>query len=621
MTDSIHFNVTNFNAQDPEISYQGDARASNAAAQIANSPEIFRIGWVTHTRKIPIWDSASGRLTDFTTNFSFTIDTRGRNKTSDGLAFFLAPVGFTIPLNSVGGYLGLYNSNTLYSPTPSYQTLMVEFDTHSNTQWDPPYPHVGINENSLSSAVSTSWNYAIHSGDVADASVSYNATAKNLTVSWSYRTTTIPGEESRLSLAVDLSKVLPEWVIAGFSASTADMEEHHNVMSWEFNSSLVVDDEAGSKLKSKSRLMIIIPTIGAAIALTALGIIFTIWRKRTRLVVVDQQHLMVGMSINKDLERGTRPTRFSYQELAAMTNSFSQDRKLGEGGSGAVYKGYLSELDLSVAVKRISKGSKQARKEFLSEVKTIGQLRHRNLVPLVGWCYDEDEFLLVYEYMPYGSLDSHLFGGGSFIFNWSFRYKISLGLASGLHYLHEEWEQCVVHRDVKPSNILVDSGFNAKLGDFGLAKLVEHGLGGDGGGGGGESTTILAGTLGYLAPECITTGRVSKESDVYSFGVVLLEITTGRKVLDPINEEKLEMSLVSWIWHLYECGELISAVDPRLGSEFDYQEAERLLIVGLWCAQSDSKLRPTIHPAIQALKCETLLPILSDIKSSSRRSS
>ncbi|CAN1216096.1 L-type lectin-domain containing receptor kinase IX.1 [Linum perenne] len=563
MTDSIHFNVTNFNAQDPEISYQGDARASNAAAQIANSPEIFRIGWVTHTRKIPIWDSASGRLTDFTTNFSFTIDTRGRNKTSDGLAFFLAPVGFTIPLNSVGG-----------------------------TQWDPPYPHVGINENSLSSAVSTSWNYAIHSGDVADASVSYNATAKNLTVSWSYRTTTIPGEESRLSLAVDLSKVLPEWVIAGFSASTADMEEHHNVMSWEFNSSLVVDDEAGSKLKSKSRLMIIIPTIGAAIALTALGIIFTIWRKRTRLVVVDQQHLMVGMSINKDLERGTRPTRFSYQELAAVTNSFSQDRKLGEGGSGAVYKGYLSELDLSVAVKRISKGSKQARKEFLSEVKTIGQLRHRNLVPLVGWCYDEDEFMLVYEYMPYGSLDSHLFGGGSFIFNWSFRYKISLGLASGLHYLHEEWEQCVVHRDVKPSNILVDSGFNAKLGDFGLAKLVEHGL-----------------------------GRVSKESDVYSFGVVLLEITTGRKVLDPINEEKLEMSLVSWIWHLYECGELISAVDPRLGSEFDYQEAERLLIVGLWCAQSDSKLRPTIHPAIQALKCETLLPILSDIKSSSRRSS
>ncbi|CAN1216094.1 L-type lectin-domain containing receptor kinase IX.1 [Linum perenne] len=398
---------------------------------------------------------------------------------------------------------------------------MVEFDTHSNTQWDPPYPHVGINENSLSSAVSTSWNYAIHSGDVADASVSYNATAKNLTVSWSYRTTTIPGEESRLSLAVDLSKVLPEWVIAGFSASTADMEEHHNVMSWEFNSSLVVDDEAGSKLKSKSRLMIIIPTIGAAIALTALGIIFTIWRKRTRLVVVDQQHLMVGMSINKDLERGTRPTRFSYQELAAVTNSFSQDRKLGEGGSGAVYKGYLSELDLSVAVKRISKGSKQARKEFLSEVKTIGQLRHRNLVPLVGWCYDEDEFMLVYEYMPYGSLDSHLFG----------------------------------------------------------------------------------------------------ESDVYSFGVVLLEITTGRKVLDPINEEKLEMSLVSWIWHLYECGELISAVDPRLGSEFDYQEAERLLIVGLWCAQSDSKLRPTIHPAIQALKCETLLPILSDIKSSSRRSS
>ena len=145
----------------------------------------------------------------------------------------------------------------------------------------------------------------------------------------------------------------------------------------------------------------------------------------------------------------------------------------------------------------------------MSEVKIIGRLRHRNLVQLIGWCHEQHELLLVYEYMPNGSLDSHLFGKKTTL-TWPIRYKIAQGLASALLYLHEEWEQCVVHRDIKSSNIMLDSNFNAKLGDFGLARLVDHDL--------GSQTTVLAGTMGYLAPECVITGKASKDLIVIVLG-------------------------------------------------------------------------------------------------------
>ncbi|KAJ7943772.1 putative Kinase [Quillaja saponaria] len=177
--------------------------------------------------------------------------------------------------------------------------------------------------------------------------------------------------------------------------------------------------------------------------------------------------------------------------------------------------------------------------EYTTEVKTISRLRHRNLVQLIGWCHDGGEFHLVYEYMPNGSLDYHLFRNKNPL-AWTVRHKISLGLASALLYLHEEWEQCVVHRDIKSSNIMLDSNFNVKLGDFGLARLMDHEL--------GPKTTGLAGTLGYLAPEYVTTCRASKESDIYSFGIVALEIATGKKSIDP-REDK---GLVEWVGIIME---------------------------------------------------------------------
>ncbi|KAF5769582.1 putative protein kinase RLK-Pelle-L-LEC family [Helianthus annuus] len=203
--------------------------------------------------------------------------------------------------------------------------------------------------------------------------------------------------------------------------------------------------------------------------------------------------------------------------------------------------------------------------------------------------------------MPNGSLDSHLFGNMPTL-AWGLRYKISLGLASALLYLHEEWEQCVIHRDIKSSNVMLDSGFNAKLGDFGLARLMDHEL--------GPQTTGLAGTLGYMAPEYVRTGKASKESDVYSIGVVAIEICCGRKARDCIDDDS-EMALVDWVRFLYKKGEILLAVDEKLNQDYDEEQAKRLMMVGLWCAHADRRSRPSIRQAIQVLNFEADVPDLS----------
>ncbi|XP_076950474.1 L-type lectin-domain containing receptor kinase IX.2-like [Bidens hawaiensis] len=301
-------------------------------------------------------------------------------------------------------------------------------------------------------------------------------------------------------------------------------------------------------------------------------------------------------SIDDDFDSRTGPRRYLLRDLIVATNNFSDANKLGQGGFGCVYKGYLSREDILVAVKKISQDSNQGKKEYMTEVKVISSLRHRNLVKIIGWCHDEAQFLLVYELIPNGSLDNYLFFKKC-ILTWDLRYIIAKGLASALLYLHEECEQYVIHRDIKASNIMLDSGFNAKLGDFGLARLVDHGL--------SLQSSMLAGTLGYMAPECVLTGKASKESDVYSFGVVALEIACGKKAIHTADDEYFR--LIEWVWGLYERSELLSGVDPMLNNEFNTKEVECLMMVGLWCSHPDRGLRPSIHQAIQVLKFEGAL--------------
>ncbi|XP_028754611.1 L-type lectin-domain containing receptor kinase IX.1-like [Neltuma alba] len=595
--DSLYFQKSGFSSDDTDILYLGSA-GSQVGTIIFNMNDKYtcQVGWAIYARRVKLWDSSTGHITDFTSHHTFTIDTEGKTSYGHGLCFFLAPFGFEIPPNSASGFLGLFNTTT--SLSSKSQIVHVEFDTYPNSEWGETTQHVGINNHSIVSSLSTFWNASLHSGDTADVWITYNSTSKNLSVSWKYHNTQSSQENNSLSYPIDLSNALPEWVTIGFSAATGSFGELHTLLSWEFNSTLD-DTEQNNK---KTTLTVILSIVLGIIGLIAGGAIiaYALFRRKKKMRSKKEEAVNLT-SMNDDLERGAGPRRFSHKELAKATNDFSENRKLGQGGFGAVYRGYFPDIDLTVAVKKISRGSRQGKREYVTEVKIISQLRHRNLVQLIGWCHEKGEFLLVYEFMPNGSLDAHLSGKKPPL-PWSVRHKIVLGLASGMLYLHEEWEQCVVHRDIKSSNIMLDSSFNVKLGDFGLAKLVDHDL--------GPQTTGLAGTLGYMAPEYVSTGRASKESDVYSFGVVVLEIATGRKANDVMKDGDAEVGLIEWIWDHYGRGDLALAMDEKLTKDHDEREVECLMIVGLWCAHPDKNLRPTIRQAIQVLCFEAALPDL-----------
>ncbi|XP_057832841.1 L-type lectin-domain containing receptor kinase IX.1-like [Cryptomeria japonica] len=342
--------------------------------------------------------------------------------------------------------------------------------------------------------------------------------------------------------------------------------------------------------------------VACIVSATALWVYFR-FHKRKRAASIAGQKL-AGVDLEKLLQH--IPRRFKMDDLIAGTNNFNEAQKLGQGGFGGVYKCNLAQTNEIVAVKRISEGSRQGIKEFISEVSIVSRLRHRNLVQLLGWCHEQDQLLLVYEYMSNGSLDRHIFPKRGeeeerHVLQWSIRYKIACEMASALLYLHEEWDECVVHRDVKSSNVLLDSNFSAKIGDFGLARMLMHER--------LHQTTRAAGTLGYLAPECVASGKTSPQSDVYSYGAVALEIASGKKAID-VSLVDFDMRLVAWAWDLYGGGRLLEGADVRLKGEFEKEEMERLIVVGLWCSHPDEASRPKMRQVLRLLNFEVAAPIL-----------
>ncbi|KAG6736182.1 hypothetical protein POTOM_061090 [Populus tomentosa] len=609
----LSFNLTRFSVGDRNISYEQDASpAPDGAVRLTKSLIDANMtsssGRATYYKPMQLWDEASGNLIDFTTHFSFSINSQNNIPYGDGLTFFLVPEGSKLPSNlSRGAGLGLARSDQPLNTTAN-QFVAVEFDIFKN-DFDPPEKHVGIDINSMLSVNTITWLCDIIGGRRTDAWISYNSSTHNLSVAFTgYRNNTV--EMQFLSQIVSLRDYLPERVSFGFSASTGSASALHTLYSWDFSSSLEIDDNVTNPIdpapnpldrkKNRTGLAVGLGVGGGAIVVGAALVGFVIKFMCGHEEDEEGGHV-VEEYMDDEFERGTGPKKFSYQGLARATSNFKDEEKLGEGGFGGVYKGFLKEIDSFVAVKRVSRGSKQGVKEYAAEVKIISRLRHRNLVQLIGWCHERKELLLVYEFMPHGSLDSHLFKETSLLI-WEVRYKIVQGLASGLLYLHEEWEQCVVHRDIKSSNIMLDSEFNAKLGDFGLARLVDHGK--------GSQTTVLAGTMGYMAPECAMTGKASRESDVYSFGIVALEIACGRKPINPKASNEDQGSMVKWVWGLYGEGKLLEAVDPRLCGDFNKTQMERLMIVGLSCAHPDEHRRPSIRQALHVLNFDAPLPIL-----------
>ncbi|XP_020586226.1 probable serine/threonine-protein kinase PBL7 [Phalaenopsis equestris] len=287
---------------------------------------------------------------------------------------------------------------------------------------------------------------------------------------------------------------------------------------------------------------------------------------------------------------------FTLKQLSAATKNFRRDCFIGEGGFGRVYKGRLDSSGQTVAIKRLDQDGLQGNREFLVEVLMFSLLHHPNLVNLIGYCAEGDQRLLVYEFMPLGSLEDHLHDlpPGKEALDWNTRMRIAAGAARGLEYLHDKANPPVIYRDFKSSNILLDEGFHAKLSDFGLAKL---GPVGDK----SHVSTRVMGTYGYCAPEYAMTGQLTAKSDVYSFGVVFLELITGRKSIDSTRAHG-EQNLIRWAKPmLTDHRKLSKLADPLLQGRYPMRSLYQAVAVASMCIQEEATTRPLIADVVTAL--------------------
>ncbi|XP_014510523.1 cysteine-rich receptor-like protein kinase 25 isoform X2 [Vigna radiata var. radiata] len=341
------------------------------------------------------------------------------------------------------------------------------------------------------------------------------------------------------------------------------------------------------KDQSRTVIFVIVPTI---ISLTLLSLVYYLInyyltkrnrRKNVKTILREQfGHESVALE----------PFQFKLSVIEAATNNFSQENKIGRGGFGEVYKGVLDGRQ--IAVKRLSIRSRQGENEFKNEVLSIVKLQHRNLVGFVGFCLEERDKILIYEYVPNKSLDSFLFDSQrSKLLGWYERYNIIVGIARGILYLHEQSRLKVIHRDLKPSNILLDENMIPKISDFGLARIIE--INQD-----QKSTHNVAGTYGYMSPEYLILGRFSEKSDVFSFGVMVLEIITGKKNSSSYDSNRITYDLLSYVWRQWNDHVTLDILDPSMKENFSEIEVNRCIQIGLLCVQPNPNTRPTMTEII-----------------------
>ncbi|WCJ20476.1 Concanavalin A-like lectin protein kinase family protein [Euphorbia peplus] len=536
----------------------------------------------------------------FSTTFVFAIVPGTPTLGGHGFAFVISP-SVNFPEALAVEWLGILNETT--NGLDSDHIFAVEFDTIKTVGFqDINNNHIGVDVNSLISNVSAPAEYfsgtenkslELISGKPMQAWIDYDDEDKFLSVTIAPSKSQKP-ERPLLSTIIDLSLIFSDSMYVGFSSSTGSMASHHYILGWSFNTSGPAENLDISELPStparksgkKPDFTIMFTLITACVVLLLVSGAFYIFRRNK------------FKELHEDWETEYGPQRFSYKDLYKATKGFDENEVLGFGGFGRVYRGVLPLSNTQIAVKKFSHESQQGIKEFVAEIASMGRLRHRNLVQLLGYCRRKGELLLVYDYMPNGSLDKLLFSN-ELKLNWVRRLKILKGVASALLYLHEEWEQVVLHRDVKASNVMLDGALDGRLGDFGLAKVHDHGI--------IPQTTCVVGTVGYLAPEVSRTGRVTTSSDVFAFGVLMLEVACGRRPVEP-GRAPQEMILADWVLDCWRKGALLEISDPRLEGKFLVEEMELVLKLGLLCTQSTPAYRPIMRQVVQYLDRKALLP-------------
>ncbi|KAJ6382302.1 hypothetical protein OIU77_030869 [Salix suchowensis] len=588
---SLQFQFPKFSITDQSrLSLSYNSSIALGAIQVtpdANGASMENMaGRTLYGQPFRLWRN-KGKNANFNTTFVLNVKSMTASS-GEGLAFILT-ADRAVPDGSVGQWLGIVNSSL--NGTPEAQIVAVEFDTRKSFPEDLDDNHIGLDVNSVYSKRSVSLNDSgIYISAAKDIKVVVQYDGKNLTV--------FVGDDMKnpvLSEPLDLSAHLPEMVYIGFSGSTSDHTQLNCVKSWEFT---------GSEMKKPKLWWVwIMVAVSVLILLVGIGVAFFFYRKRgyegNRLdnACPNIEEEILGFS--------TAPKKYKFKELSRATGKFNPKNKLGKGGFGTVYKGVLGGKE--VAVKRVSKKSTQGKQEFIAEVTTIGNIRHRNLVKLIGWCHEKREYLLVYEYLPKGSLDKYIFwdeksGTQEETLSWGKRLGVITGVAHAVEYLHNGCTNRVLHRDIKASNVMLDFNSDAKLGDFGLARTMIHNEQTH------HSTKELAGTPGYMAPESILTGRATAETDVYAFGVLILEVACGRKPGGQAERDDYISNIVHGLWELYRRGTILEGADPRLNGIFKKEEMERVLILGLACCHPSPKSRPSMKTVLQVLTGEAPPP-------------
>ncbi|KAH0460052.1 hypothetical protein IEQ34_010715 [Dendrobium chrysotoxum] len=578
--------------------------------QLTNNTHRQEVGHAFFPTPFIFLNSSLVEPSSFSTSFVFAIVPQYSDLSSEGIAFAVSPsVNLSAGLPSQ--HLGLFNLTN--NGAASNHIVAVELDTTESREYrDINDNHVGIDVNGLISVASAPASFApnstfdsrfenlsLISGEPMRIWAEYDA--KNI----QFNVTLAPLHVKKpslplLSSKVNLSSILLRDMYVGFSSSTGAAAGSHYILGWSFAlnakaeeleltqlPTLPITDPAAAK---KTKHWAILLPIAVAVLLVTISII---------IVVVLSKRRRKYAEVIEEWETEHGPHRFSYRTLYKATRGFSNDNILGNGGFGEVYKGLLTKSKHEIAVKRISHDSKQGMKEFRAEITSIGRLRHRNLVQLLGYCRRRGKLMLVYDFMPNGSLDKYIFGRVEQSLSWKQRFNIIKGIAAGLLYLHEEWEQVVLHRDIKASNVLIDAEFNGKLGDFGLARLHDRGEIGE--------TTRVMGTFGYLAPELSRTGKSTTSSDVYAFGAFLLEVACGKRPVE-LRGCGVELVLVDWVTEFLRRGELLEAMDRRLGEDFVLEEAEMVLRLGLICSHPVAAVRPGMRQVAHYLQGDAPLP-------------